>query len=226
MAKRYPIYLVTFTSQYLAAATFMRFQEHYESASRWFRGKPFSTEAFMDWYAKRRGEFSYFTDWSGFNIPSWVLEPFRAGGFDPLTKKERALLDVVNGARDPFYVIGCAADNAGSIAHEFVHGLFFTVPEYRADVLACISGMRDTKPMRKMRKRLRRMGYCGKVLDDEHNAYLVTGLCAELKDRRLRKASRALKKVFERHFGFDPNGEGGRRRVMARVRRIRFPRKP
>lgn len=226
MSKRYPIYLVTFTSQYLAAATFMRFQEFYESPSRRFRGQPFGTEEFMDWYAKQRGEFSFFDDWAGFNIPSWVMKPFRKGKFDPLSRKERALLDVVNGAPEPFYVIGTAADATNLIAHEFVHGLFFTVPAYRADVLASIREIRDTKPMRKMRKRLRKMGYCGKVLDDEHNAYLVTGLYAGLKDPRLKKASRKLTKIFKTHFGFSPRGKKAHGRIMARLRRIRFPRKP
>lgn len=226
MAKRYPIYLITFQSQYLAAATFMRFQEFYESPSPRFRGKPFGTEEFMDWYAKQRGEFSFFEDWAGFNIPSSVLKPFRKGKFDPLSRKERALLDVVNGAPEPFYVIGCAEEDDGMVAHEFVHGLFFTAPKYRADVLACIRQLRGTKPMRRMRKRLRKMGYCTAVLDDEHNAYLVTGLYGTLKDRRLRKASCQLKAVFKKHFGFDPNGKNGRKRIMARLRHIRFPRKP
>jgi hypothetical protein len=225
VATRYPIYLVTFPNQYLAASTFMRFQEHYESPVPRFRKKPFGTEEFMDAYAKRRDdEFSYFTDWAGFNLPSWVLRPFLKGKFDPLSRKERALLGVVKGVEEPFYLIGCAAEDTGIIAHEFVHGLFFTVPEYRTDVLACIKAMRHTKPMRRMRKRLRKMGYCTAVLDDEHNAYLVTGLYKELRDKRLRKASRALKKVFKKHFGFDPNGKKGRKRIMARLHHVRFPR--
>lgn len=225
MAKRHPIYLVTFSNQYLAASTFMRLQEHYESPSPRFRGKTFDLESFMDAYAKRHGDaFSYFEDWVGFNVPSRAVKPFLKGKFDPLSRKERALLDIVKDVDEPFYLIGAPASESGIIAHEFVHGLFFTVPKYRADVLACVRSMRHTKPMRRMRKRLRKMGYCTEVLDDEHNAYLVTGLYGRLKDKRLAKASRKLKKVFVKHFGFDPNGKKGLRQVMARLHRVRFPR--
>ena len=77
MAEKYPIYHVSFPNQYLLAATFLRFQEHYESPK--FRGRIFDWEEFMDWYAEQKGKFSYLQDWSGFNLPSPVFEPFRSG---------------------------------------------------------------------------------------------------------------------------------------------------
>lgn len=86
-----PIYLVRLPNRYKLASTFMRFQEYYESSK--FRGRIFSSEEFMDWYAKQKGNSTYFQDWgSGFNIPSCVLTPFYAGKFDPLDKKEKKLL--------------------------------------------------------------------------------------------------------------------------------------
>jgi hypothetical protein len=51
------VYLLRFKTQYELAATFIRVQEHYESSR--FYGRIFSLEQFMDWYAKRYGNFTY-----------------------------------------------------------------------------------------------------------------------------------------------------------------------
>jgi hypothetical protein len=59
----------------------------------------------MDWYAERYGNFTYYQDWAGFNVPSTALQPFYEGRFDPLSEKEKALLRLFNGLRERFYVI-------------------------------------------------------------------------------------------------------------------------
>lgn len=74
------INLLVFENQKELASTFVRFQEHYESPE--FAGKTFSLEEFKEWYIKNSekgretGEFTYYEDWSGFNIPSYVMRPF------------------------------------------------------------------------------------------------------------------------------------------------------
>jgi len=50
------IYLVIAPSQYILAATFMRFQEYHESPE--FKGRIFTVEEYMDWYAKTYGNFT------------------------------------------------------------------------------------------------------------------------------------------------------------------------
>src|SRR5882757_828898 len=84
------IYLLRFKTQYELTSTFLRVQEHYESPE--FHGRIFSLEQYMDWYAEQYGNFTYYQDWSGFNVPSTAFAPFYAGAFDPLTRKERRLL--------------------------------------------------------------------------------------------------------------------------------------
>jgi len=84
------IFLLRFDTQYELASTFLRIQEHYESSR--FRKRVFSLEDYMDWYAAEYGAFTYFEDWSGFNVPSTALAPFYRGEFDPLLKKEARLL--------------------------------------------------------------------------------------------------------------------------------------
>ena len=86
------IYHVSFPTRKEAASTFLRFQEHYESPQ--FRGKIFSLDEFKEWYTansekgKAKGKFTYYDDWGGFNIPSYILEPFYKGLFNPLSEKE------------------------------------------------------------------------------------------------------------------------------------------
>jgi hypothetical protein len=77
------IYLLRFKTQYELTSTFLRVQEYYESPR--FQGRIFTLEQFMDWYAAQYGSFSYFEDWSGFNVPSTAFQPFFDGKFDPLT---------------------------------------------------------------------------------------------------------------------------------------------
>ena len=81
------IYLLRFKTQYELTSTFLRVQEHYESPQ--FHGRIFTLEQYMDWYVARYGSFSYYQDWSGFNVPSTAFQPFYDGKFDPLTEKEK-----------------------------------------------------------------------------------------------------------------------------------------
>jgi len=165
------IYHLNFPTQHLLTSTFLRFQEYYESPR--FRGKVFTLEEFMDWYAQaqgKKGNFTYFTDWSGFNIPSKVFAPFRAGKFDPLTTKEAALVELFRGVPEPFYVIGTFGKNGdpATLHHEIAHGLYTTQPGYRARVDAILK----TADLRPLFERLRKMGYDDSVVPDEAQAYL------------------------------------------------------
>lgn len=186
------IFLVRFDSQYALAATFLRIQEHYES--RRFRNRVFSLEDYMDWYAAEYGAFTYFEDWSGFNVPSAALQPFHDGRFAPLLRKEERLLGLFERERPPYYVIGIADDV--DLKHELAHALFCTVPAYRREVLAALRAY-DTASLR---TRLADAGYHRAVLTDEVHAYLVApagDLGAPA--RPLRPLQTALRAIFQRH---------------------------
>ena len=127
------IHLLVFDSSEELASVFLRFQEYYESPE--FRGKVFSLEDFKGWYTKnspsgmKTGEFKYYSDWNGFNVPSSILESFRDGSFDPLSKEERKFLDMFRDEKEPFYVIGVLKGGDGfddSMRHEIAHGMFYT----------------------------------------------------------------------------------------------------
>jgi len=198
--EKLPIHQVSFPTQHLLASTFLRFQEHYESPE--FAGKAFDWETFMDWYAAGRGSFSYMTDWTGFNVPSRVFVPFREGKFDPLTRKESWLLSLFENVADPFYVIGTYDGGEEDLAHEVVHGLYTVFPDYGASVRDCLSSF----PLPKFRAGLAKMGYGDNVIDDESNAYLLTGLSVGLKGLdawNVRRAKAALHALFTARFGLD-----------------------
>jgi hypothetical protein len=161
------ILLLRFATQYELAATFLRVQEHYESSR--FSGRIFSLEQFMDWYAARFGRFTYYEDWSGFNVPSTALQPFYEGKFDPLLEKEKRLLRLFRRERASFYVIGVAKKSKQEFLHELAHALFFTDAAYRQAVRAAIRGY-DTSALK---RQLSRLGYARHVLVDEVHAYLL-----------------------------------------------------
>jgi hypothetical protein len=188
------IYLLRFETQYELAATFLRVQEHYESPR--FHGRIFSLEQYMDWYAATHGNFTYYQDWSGFNVPSTALRPFHDGKFDPLSEKEKRLVRLFERAREPFYVIGVFGRAAQSLTHELAHALFFTDADYGQAVCEAM-GDYDIKALQ---KEIREAGYADHVIADETQAYLVapsSGLGAATK--RLAPLRRKLRALFKRH---------------------------
>lgn len=207
------VFLVESPDRRELARTFLRFQEHYESPR--FRGRVFTREQFEAWHAGERGAFTYYDDWSGFNVPSWALEPFFAGLFDPLDARERRLLELFRGERAPFYVLGAVGDgrtvDLATLEHELAHGLYSTCGAYRRDVRAALAN-EDT---RALEAELVELGYCAQVLQDEVHAYLLTErFGTERERRRLAPARRRLKEHFRAH-----GGAQALRGVAARARR-------
>lgn len=170
------IHLLVFNNQKEVAKTFVRFQEYYESPK--FKGKIFSLDEFKDWYVKnssngqKTGRFTYYEDWSGFNIPSYVLEPFYKGKFDPLSKREKKLLQEFEEEENPFYIIGTHAkvnNFKAYIEHESAHGLFYTDEEYRKEINKELSKY----DIGELEEKILSKGYHEDVVKDEIQAYLI-----------------------------------------------------
>jgi hypothetical protein len=161
------IYLLRFKTQYGLTSTFLRVQEHYESPE--FHGRVFSLEQYLDWYAGQHGNFIYYQDWSGFNVPSTAFAPFYAGAFDPLTRKEKRLLALFAGLSGRFYVIGIYEGRGSTLTHELAHALFFTDDDYRTKVREAMRPY-DT---RTLEQQIAKAGYARHVIEDEIQAYLI-----------------------------------------------------
>jgi len=159
----------------------MRLQEFYESPYEDIRGQYVSYEKVIDRYAKDTGEFSYFTDWSGFNVPSSAFKDFfkwtHAPSIFPYLSKEYNLWNLVRGKLfedgldidDNFYLIATYID--GDILHEVAHGLYFLDDNYKKDMNILIEGYKDRK---NFSASLLDMCYCKDLVDDEIQAYLST----------------------------------------------------
>ncbi len=198
------IYLIIFENQFDITSTFLRFQEHYESPK--FRGKIFSLEEFKKWYVqnsregKLTGKFTYHHDWSGFNVPSYVLTPFYEGKFNPLSSKEKRILDMFKKTEEPYYIIGIHKEMphvASLLKHEIAHGLFYTNKVYKKEVLTILNRF-DTKSIRKLILQFE-AGYHEAVMDDETHAYtLASGIKLKSKEHKLMK--KLLDNLYKKHI--------------------------
>jgi len=155
---------------YLMCSSLMRFQEHYESPK--FKGKVFDAEEYMDWYAARFGNFTYYQDVGGFNMPSCTLKKFYAGKFDPLTRKEQRILEAFKDIEEPYYIIATCKQSKTheqDLIHEISHGLFFVNSEYRKNVKKILRG----HDLSVLHEYLRRQGYHKTHFLDECHALLL-----------------------------------------------------
>lgn len=176
------IFHVEANSQYELTSTFLRPQEFYESPFKDIRGKVFSLEYFMDRYAKEYGNFTYTTDWSGFNIPDYSLRAFFASFselYDELLIKEiklKTLLQNSLKSNDSFYVIGTfKSDHPSTIDHELAHAFYYLNPEYKikVDSVLAVMAAKYPKVYAHMRKKMKDVGYGKNVIDDEIQAHLA-----------------------------------------------------
>lgn len=184
---------LNFPTQELLCSTFLRFQEHYESPK--FKGKIFTLDEFKEWYTIEKGSFSYYTDWSGFNIPSYVLNPFYEGKFNPLEEKEKAFLEYFKEKQGKFYIIGTYGDEQSLLEHEIAHGLFYINDDYREEALKILSKVE----LFEVYAYLQKLGYHQSVWEDEAHAYLLSDVERFSRKRDFNKAHKKLKKLFSRY---------------------------
>ena len=67
------IYHFVYPNQYLLCSTHIRLQEFFESPFKEIKGKYFTLEQYMDRYAAEYGNFTYFSEWHGMNVPGHVF---------------------------------------------------------------------------------------------------------------------------------------------------------
>ena len=186
---------VEFPNQYELCSTMIRFQEYYESSYEEIKGKVFTLETYMDLYAKDKGNFTYFSDWDGFNVSgssicSFLLDVEHSGGF--LSKKEQRLFDILKVAmggfepeeNDYFYLIATHKKNKKSIKHEYAHAYYNLYVDYKKSVTLLINKILEdnesSKFYNEIINKLSKMGYSDDVLDDEFQAYLSTSTYDEM----------------------------------------------
>jgi hypothetical protein len=204
------IYCAIIDDDYDRAMLFCRYQEYYESPIKKFRGKYFSWESYMREYKNfwKKDVFTYPEDWSGYNIPSNILE----GGVDAFYKETE--YDIImndiyyycaihsqnknNGERCDWYLIGASGKDMKTMDHEIAHGLFYTNKEYRLKMELSLYRI-PQKTRDKIDKKLIKMGYVNdrKILNDEAQAFLSTGLYNGLEIKEIKKYEKEFIKNFK-----------------------------
>jgi hypothetical protein len=199
------IYHLEFANQRKMAKTFVRFQEHFESPK--YRGKVFTFKEFKKWYKKKnKGKFSYPDDYVGFNIPSAVLRPFYEGKFDPLSEKEKWLLEQFKQTAGRFYIIGTFKEKSKKSAeqtfrHELAHALYYTNEAYQQEVNDVLKSVDLTKLNKAFAKEA---DYHESVFLDECHAYILCDLkwmkkTWKVNPKRYEETHKKLEKVFEKY---------------------------
>jgi len=190
-----------FQTQEELCKTFCRFQEHYESPSDRFRNKIFTLGEYRAWYTDMFGAWSYYSDWNGFNIPSWVLTPFKAGLFDPLLSEEQKLVDLFRDKSGRFYVIGTHEGHKSAIGHEICHALWYLDDVYQLAAETIVNTMENESVIQEIKSWLLGQGYCENMLEDEIHAYIAHYPQHVIKKfGELPKGSDKLLKLKEKYF--------------------------
>ena len=191
------VFVVAYDNQYDLCMSFVRVQEFYESQR--FKGKYFTLEEYMRYWAKDfgNGSFNYPSLWNGFNVPGKVIgkwnnlfskhEELRDLEYDLLDLLEEEVVEKGYSIRD-VYVIGVHTEEGEGereevIEHELAHALYCLYPEYQKSWKKLLKKM-SKKKYGSISNTLTKMGYGKNVLNDEIQAYLSTGLDRLGKDIR------------------------------------------
>jgi hypothetical protein len=175
--------------------TFMRFQEHYESANPEFRNKIFTVGQLRNWYSETYGSNCYHIHWVGFNFPSKVLIPFKDGLFDPLTTEEKNLLQLLRYRKDNFYIIG--SQDSSILRHELSHALYASNPKYQKEIDSFI--FKNKKKLKEPFEYIKSKGYCEDVLNDELQAYITDNDDNELINKTCHSVIAGINKIFHKY---------------------------
>lgn len=185
------VFLLLFKTPREASSTMLRFEEYYESPR--FGGKAFSFGEFRKWYTKKRGKFTYYDDFTAFNLPSSVLKPFIDGKFNPLSEPEQQIIDMFKGEKWKFYIIAVYNGiDKGTLKHELAHALFYVDLTYKKQVLSLLKKFN----IQELKDEIYSANaYRKELLDDEAHACIV-GTLHEMKSKVPPELKEALISTF------------------------------
>jgi hypothetical protein len=165
------VYHFNFDTQEECAKTFCRFEEYYESP--FWQGKIFTLDQYKEWYIKTYGQWSYYTDWNGFNIPDYAFKPFFYDKFKNITKEEKKVLKQLPlpNSTEKYYVIATHNSGESTLKHELAHALYYVNEEYFNNVYKIL--LLHDYPVRPLYDWMIEEGYTISSALDEFHAYLL-----------------------------------------------------
>ena len=169
------VYELRFKTQHDMCMMFLRYQEYYESPR--YHDRKFTWAEYIDWYCRdqnKEGNFSYMTDWGGFNIPVDVIGQVVSLGIDDPNHWDMLMMGLyrtIMAETDRAYLIGVTGDD-GLDKHEMTHAMYYLDEVYRNKCLGIIF---ETDPdlIQGIREVLFAKGYTEKTFHDEVQAYLT-----------------------------------------------------
>ena len=183
-------------------ASFLRLQEYYESISERFFRKKFQFADYIIWYASENdGEFSYFDDYTGFNINGEVVkEFFQTYSADDLSSGELLMKSISDQQKDTkFCFIGTCVGEEYTIPHEVAHAMFYLHPEYKRKMLGLVRKL-PKKTQELCKRNLKKLLYNPYVMEDEIHAYMSTSPPSEVLDVLGVKNSAAMQRPFKNFY--------------------------
>jgi hypothetical protein len=184
-----------FKNQKELTLTLCRPQEFYECNSTKLRGKVFTFDQFIDHYTDEEGYLTYFSYWSGFNLPGEVLEEFY--NLFMLTDREQKVKQITDKFKGKsYYVIAAKNGDSETLKHELVHAHYYLDPVYKQEANVLVKHMRP-ELRKQISSALKELGYSQNVMIDEINAYMSTSGNKYLRDDLELDVSRSDIKPFE-----------------------------
>jgi hypothetical protein len=181
--------LLVYNSRENLCKALCRIEEHYESPE--FKNKIFTLGEYRKWYSTQFGSWSYYKDWSGFNIPSGALKEFINGSFDPLSEQEAEVIELFKYKQGLFCIIGTFENGPTDVfEHEICHALYLTNQEYKQEVDNYI----NTLELSDLRTFIKQLGYSDSVIDDECHAYICES-SNFLKEKSVKFPEEAVEKL-------------------------------
>jgi hypothetical protein len=176
----------------------------------------FSILEFMKIYSKKYGgNFTYATDWGGFNIPGKVMERLYGlhahqipdwNFYDEKLKDLHVCAKTTNElGGSNYYMIGTNPGDVGVLNHELCHAYFSLSKDYKKEILSITSKLPE-KIIKKIKNYLIELGYSKEVMEDEIQAYLTNDLDDIIyengftanQEEKLVKANKKLKAIFDK----------------------------
>lgn len=196
------ILIATSNSKHELGMTFLRFQEYYEGPK--YKGQIFTIKEYKEWYKKtyQKNEFTYCSDWSGYNIPDYVIKDVK-NNFKRLSKYEREFISECQKMTEPYYVIGSRKSDMRTMRHEISHAFWHIYPSYKREISNCILKILNDTNINKIRENLIKMGYNDCVMEDETQAYLLTDFDTYIKKWGVKIPSASidpLRKIYNDHI--------------------------
>jgi hypothetical protein len=165
---------------------FLRYTEFYESKYDHIRGNKFTLVQQMSAYCREHllspdADWSYTTDWSGYNFPAEVIKQVHDLGipdpnhYDSLMYGLYGMIESETVGK-PAYVIGTSDCSKGTtLNHELAHAMYYLDKEYKDWVHRILDYYTFRITVRKMGQCLSYANYPEKVHADEIQAYVTTG---------------------------------------------------